>query len=219
MRTIRSVFLGVVSAAAVTALALHADQLIGVGSGYWSTTLSEDTTGSCVLQVSDAGPSGCALFPAGTGSPMSMAKINTSGAGRCGWSLNSTASLGAMVWDTDSIGGEGGGAINRFQAAGEEWHSRPDWGAMRCYVTTSGLRVCPTGGRIGICSTPRSYFSGEATIYEPCTDGDNCTSGSCVNCVTGNCTDAMRAGVGAYLICESDSGTINFDVHKETVRR
>ena len=212
-------------AAALAGVAIS-EQLYGVGAAYWSGSLSEDTTGSCVLNVTDAGAGSCMLFPAGrSGSTVTVVTAN--GAGRCGFALTSSPTMSGMSWLT-SAKGAGGGDIYRLQAAGARWDHRPDRAML---IGRPGGTASAAGGPGGICDA--SVTIGGDVLYAPCstvvgpgysactTYGGTCRTTDCVGSNrTGCITREMHEGVGAFLLCESDSGTVTFSVTKEVpVRR
>lgn len=223
----RAAWLGAVSAVIVTGLFswVAADQVVGVDGAYWSGRVVATTSGLCVAEETDAGLGNCMLFPAGSGPDPSQYSVTTvvaHGLGHCGFAGTSSATLDDMNWDTSRYGA-GGGNIHAFPAAGSRWDQRPDW------ITT--LWAVP-GGSQGLCDT--AVTIGGDSLYVPCSSAgtpgaSQCTTYSAGTCRTSRCTtggtqtgcisDLMMARAGAFLICEGQDATVNFDVTKGRVRR
>ena len=207
-----------IAAAAFFGLLAFADQLIGMGGGYWSGRLTSSTTTQIVQDVTDAATRD-ALFPCGqSGGPYySSVQIVAAGAGCAGFTtIRSAASpapdIGAGVWNNDGPYGEGGGNIRCFGSTGGEWHTRPSWWEIRA----------KPGGTIGICNTASANIqsgyghTGEIRIYQPCQVDADCTSGTCR---TSDWTLEQLQYVGCYLAIEAETGTPLFHIHKEKIAR
>ncbi len=207
---LRTLIFGAATALVVSAV-VYADQLIGVGGTYWSGRIAATTTSGPAKNVTDAGASTNTLFPAGSPEDYRVVVLTASGVARCGFTTTASATLGAMVWDGGGSRGVGPGMIHGFGAAGEQWHARPTWREIKDLAS----------GWPGICDTALTNNSGEAKVYPPCMLNAHCSGLGAGACVTSSAlwTQDQLAHVGVYLVCESDSGTVNVDWHKERIRR
>jgi len=198
----------------LTAGAVAADQLSGVGQPFWANRLAATTSAACVTIA--RGSSVCALFSAGTTQSWRsahVAVVQSSAAGRCCWS----GASGLEMTDfelSDASGPNGTGQCAGFALmASGRYDARPSREDV----------AARAGGRAGLCSLPS--VAGGDSLYAPCTPGAG--GDSVCNALTTNATcvaeaswtQVMRDAAGVFLLCETDSGTGNIDVVKERVRR
>lgn len=202
--------------AAVPLGALASDELIGIGGTRWTRQYSEDTDEDCV--VVQAGSSTCMLLPSGdvhdkggNFDPLATAvSVTASGAGRCCYVTDPTFTIAGTEVADGSTGP--GSCPFTFEAAGGRYDDRPDLLDMVA-AGTNGITAT------GICSVPITN-SGDS-LYAPCTAGASCNSpyggGSCTPFATATAVQKARSGV--FIVCESDSGSINFTVRKQRVKK
>lgn len=177
----------------------YADQMIGIGGVVWSNRQSVTTTQACIQD----GDSNCMGFPAGRTHRYSVSILSPDDA-RCCWSGDTTLSLSGFTVVDDAGVGQQEGSCFSFKDNGGRWDQIPYFPDN--FRTRGGFRA-------GLCSVPSSR--GGITGYLPCDGDSDCpSSGTC----TSPPTSTQLEQALYYLICDSDTNTINMDFVIETIR-
>lgn len=206
--------------AAVPLGALASEELIGISSEYWVVQRTEDNDEDCVpLQT---GSSTCLLFPAGDDKDPTTSfnplrrviSVTTGGAGRCCFVSDPAFTISGTEVADGSTGP--GSCPFTFEAAGGRYDSRPN----RLHLIAAGTN----GIDSGICSVAVTTANGGGdALFATCAPGaggdtlcatydDGVTTGTCI--AAASTTAEQRARAGLFMVCESDSGSINFTVRK-----
>lgn len=195
--------LKLVSICAVLALALapvgvFGAQMFGVGFPIWSVQKSLNASG-CITTAS--GGSTCAAFPAGSGveHKSTITVVSAAAGGVCCWTADSTFTV-----TTGLLSNSAQGSCFRLQAAGQTWHSQPDWAKLVAYSGTSISGLCGT-----------AVTHGFQTVHQPCDGDEDCASGACT--AAASVTAAQKRSAGLYLVCVPTTGTVIFEAVKDKI--
>jgi hypothetical protein len=179
-----------------------ADQLIGAGSGYFSTQGSFTVDGGLMGETGDGGTSAPSMFRASGKTDYYVTRVASAGEGWCGFGLVTNQILGQGVW-MSSPSGAGGGDIHYFPAAGE-------------YLAHPSFMELRKSAAIGICDN--TVTKGGESVYEPCRSASDCSNdGGCR--IDGGPTAEQLENVASYLYCASQTGTVRMGAMKQKVRR